>query len=75
MYKEILKDLLIKEAKENATKAMPKPKRSQGWDEGESIEIEGLDKQLRKKFDDKKEGNRWTPEGKNKLVKMKIRGK
>lgn len=73
MYKKILKKLLIKEADENVTKAMPKPKKSQGWNEGEGIKIEGLDKKLRKKFDDKKEGDRWTPEVKNEMIKMKIR--
>ena len=68
MYKE----LLIKYAQKQRTNAMREPKLSKDWGEGEDIEIDGPDRQLRMKMDNYLGGNRWHP-FQNKFIKMKRR--
>lgn len=48
------------------------PPLSKDWGEGEDIEIEGVDRQLRMKMDNFLGGKRWHP-SKNKYIKMKLR--
>lgn len=46
----------------------------QGWDEAEGIRIEGPDKEIRRTFDNVRDGNRYSVRRNNQFIRMKDRG-